>query len=95
MADFERALSEVKPAFGAVTETLEAYRRYGMIRSGPRMQQLMATCKTLVSRVSHEGPVQGVGSPSHHESPLWAVAAGHFLFRNCKMNSLSGSRVCR
>lgn len=52
MADFESALREVKPAFGAVTDTLEAFRSNGMISSGPRMQQLTATCRTLVSRVS-------------------------------------------
>ena len=51
MADFEKALAEVRPAFGAVTDTLEAYRSNGIINSGPPMTKLMSTCRTLVSRV--------------------------------------------
>ena len=34
MADFEQALTEVKPAFGAVTDTLEAFRSGGHYRLG-------------------------------------------------------------
>lgn len=51
MADFYHALSEVKPAFGAVTETLESYRSKGMINFGARMQKLMGTCNKLVRQV--------------------------------------------
>lgn len=52
MADFRCALSEVKPAFGAVVDTLELYRPNGMIINGPRMEKLLSTCKTLVNQVS-------------------------------------------
>lgn len=52
MADFHQALSEVKPAFGAVTETLESYRPRGMISYGVRMQKLIATCDKLVRQAS-------------------------------------------
>jgi hypothetical protein len=52
MANFRCALAEVKPAFGAVVDTLELYRPNGMIMSGPRMEKLMSTCETLVRQVS-------------------------------------------
>jgi vesicle-fusing ATPase len=51
MADFERALSEVKPAFGAVTETLEQYRLNGMVDSGEHFRHLQSTCRNLVEQV--------------------------------------------
>lgn len=51
MADFEHALSEVKPAFGAVVDTLESYRAGGMINYGTRMQKLLSTCDKLVRQV--------------------------------------------
>ncbi len=53
MADFRRALSEVTPAFGAVTDTLESYRSGGMIDYGARMQKLIGTCDKLVRQVKH------------------------------------------
>ena len=53
MTDFERALSEVKPAFGAVTETLEQYRLNGMVDSGEHFRHLQSTCKNLVEQVRH------------------------------------------
>lgn len=52
MADFEAALAEVKPAFGAVTDTLETYRPGGMINCGAHMQDVLSVCKKLVSKVS-------------------------------------------
>ena len=51
MADFHQALAEVKPAFGAVTDTLESYRLGGMINYGARMQKLIGTCDKLVRQV--------------------------------------------
>ncbi|KAK9813277.1 hypothetical protein WJX72_011798 [[Myrmecia] bisecta] len=51
MEDFERALREIKPAFGAVTETLAAYRLNGMIESGLRHRDMLSTCKRLVEQV--------------------------------------------
>ncbi len=51
MADFEAALAEVKPAFGAVTDTLESYRLNGMIDSGVTYRHLTSTCHTLAQQV--------------------------------------------
>lgn len=51
MQDFDRALSEVKPAFGAVTETLEQHRLNGIIDCGEHFRHLQSTCRTLVEQV--------------------------------------------
>lgn len=51
MEDFEAALAEVKPAFGAVTETLEEYRLNGILEYSDSFRHLLATCKTLVEQV--------------------------------------------
>ncbi len=53
MQDFETALAEVKPAFGAVTETLETYRANGIIPYGERFVHLQSTCRTLVEQASY------------------------------------------
>jgi hypothetical protein len=50
MEDFEEALKEVKPAFGAVTETLEAYRLNGIIDYGEHCRHLLSVCKQLVEQ---------------------------------------------
>ena len=52
MEDFEEALREVKPAFGAVTETLEAYRLNGIIDYGEHFRHLISVCKQLVEQAS-------------------------------------------
>ena len=51
--DFDRALAEVKPAFGAVTETLEEYRLNGIISYGAPFKHLLDTCNTLVEQARH------------------------------------------
>ena len=48
--DFEEALKEVKPAFGAVTETLEAYRLNGIVEYGDNFRHLLSLCKQLVEQ---------------------------------------------
>ena len=55
MEDFESALAEIKPAFGAVTETLAAYCLNGMIDFGEPFRHLLATCQTLVEQVGPDG----------------------------------------
>jgi len=50
MEDFEAALAEIKPAFGAVTETLAAYCLNGIIDFGAPFRHLRATCQTLVEQ---------------------------------------------
>lgn len=52
MEDFEEALKEVKPAFGAVTELLEAYRLNGIIDYGEHFRHLISVCKQLVEQAS-------------------------------------------
>lgn len=59
MADFLEALDEVKPAFGAVIESLETYRLHGMIDYGARYQHLLSSCRTLVQQAS--GRPLGIG----------------------------------
>lgn len=51
MQDFHTALAEVKPAFGAVVDTLESYRLNGIIDWGEGFRHLSATCRTLVEQV--------------------------------------------
>ena len=71
MADFERALSEVKPAFGAVTETLEQYRLNGMVDSGEHFRHLQSTCRNLVEQVLY-CPLTDATLPfDWHCSSLW------------------------
>ena len=59
MADFERALTEVVPAFGASSGTLERCRLNGMIATGPRFAHLSKTAKLLVeqARQSEKTPL--------------------------------------
>ncbi len=59
MEDFEKAFEEVKPAFGASTETLESYRTHGIIPCGDTFDHLRATLTTLVQQV-RAGRRQGV-----------------------------------
>ena len=56
MEDFEEALKEVKPAFGAVTETLEAYRLNGIIEYGENFRHLLSLCKQLVEQAGPHLP---------------------------------------
>lgn len=59
MADFERALVEVVPAFGASTATLERCRLNGIIPTGPRFEHLRKTAGLLVGqlRTSEKTPL--------------------------------------
>lgn len=52
-ADFMSALEEVKPAFGASTESLEAYRTHGILNCGETFDHLMNTLRTLVQQVQN------------------------------------------
>ena len=58
-ADFERALGEVQPAFGASTGTFERCRLNGIISPGARFEKLHHTCRALVEqvRVSEKTPM--------------------------------------
>jgi vesicle-fusing ATPase len=51
MEDFKMAQDEVRPAFGAVVDTLEMYRLNGIIDYGDRFRHLASTCQSLVEQV--------------------------------------------
>jgi vesicle-fusing ATPase len=50
-ADFERALGEVQPAFGASTDMFERCRLNGIISPGEKHEKLHHTCRALVEQV--------------------------------------------
>ena len=52
MEDFQRAMGEVHPAFGAVVDTLELYRLNGILDYGDRFRHLASTCQSLVEQVT-------------------------------------------
>lgn len=51
MDDFEHALTEVVPAFGAATEALAGYCTYGIIHYGAAFDHLRNTLRALVAQV--------------------------------------------
>ena len=51
MQDFVTAMQDVKPAFGAVIDTLEMYRLNGIIDYGDSYRHLASTCHSLVAQV--------------------------------------------
>lgn len=77
MADFENALLEVQPAFGARTDMLERCRLNGMISTGDAYEHLMKTCKTLVHqvRVSENTPLLSILLEGEAQSGKTALAA--------------------
>jgi len=50
-ADFERALKEVRPAFGASTDDLDACARGGIVAYGPSLTNLMQSAMSLVGQL--------------------------------------------
>lgn len=50
-ADFEQALSEVRPAFGIATNEFESYLAHGLINYGKQFSQLVNTCKSFINQV--------------------------------------------
>ncbi len=73
-ADFDKALEEVKPAFGAAIDQLKLYSVHGIVSCGDAFDHIMHTLRTLVHQVKHsektplltcvlEGPV-GSGKSS-------------------------------
>jgi vesicle-fusing ATPase len=55
MHDFEKALEEVKPAFGASTDVLASYCTHGMLPCGETFDHLRETLRALVQQV-RKGP---------------------------------------
>lgn len=50
-SDFEHAMDEVKPAFGAATETLSGYCMHGIISYGDTFEHMRSTLRALVNQV--------------------------------------------
>ena len=51
MGDFENAMDEVKPAFGAAADTLESYRAYGVYGISTAFEHIQKTCHMLVEQL--------------------------------------------
>jgi len=79
-ADFEAALAEVAPAFGAASESLQAYAPHGVIAWGEAFAHLSDTLRALVRQVatSDKTPLLSVlleGPAGSGKSALAATAA--------------------
>jgi vesicle-fusing ATPase len=90
--DFEAALSEVAPAFGAASESLQAYAPHGVIAYGDAFAHLSDTLRALVRQVatSDKTPLLSVlleGPPGSGKSALAATAALHSGFPFAKVVS--------
>jgi vesicle-fusing ATPase len=57
-SDFEKALNEVKPAFGVSTDELDSYQTQTLIEYGPNYKRLMNTCLTFIKQVQHSSTTQ-------------------------------------
>lgn len=79
-ADFERALGDVEPKFGAKATELKAYYRNGFVPYGDSFDMLMGTLERLVEqvRVSDRTPLMSVmlkGPPSSGKTAIAAKLA--------------------
>lgn len=50
MEDFQVALSEIRPAFGTMADTLESYRLNGIINYGPAFEHLLSSSQSIVQQ---------------------------------------------
>ncbi len=76
-ADFERALEDVEPKFGAKSQELKAYYRNGFVPYGDNFDLLMGTLERLVEqvRVSDRTPLMSVLLQGPPASGKTAIAA--------------------
>lgn len=76
-ADFERALDDVEPKFGAKSQELKAYYRNGFVPYGDNFDMLMGTLERLVEqvRVSDRTPLMSVLLQGPPASGKTAIAA--------------------
>jgi hypothetical protein len=51
MSDFKHSLDEIKPAFGAESDTLKLYAVHGILSCGDAFDHIMHTLRTLVHQV--------------------------------------------
>ncbi|GLC36429.1 hypothetical protein PLESTM_000445600 [Pleodorina starrii] len=92
MEDFERALEEVRPAFGTSVETLDSYLTHGIIPCGETFEHLRQTLAMLVQQVrnSDKTPLLSVileGPVGSGKSALAASSARQSDFPFCKVIS--------
>eukprot|EP00429_Kryptoperidinium_foliaceum_P039055 CAMPEP_0176171156 /NCGR_PEP_ID=MMETSP0120_2-20121206/87617_1 /TAXON_ID=160619 /ORGANISM="Kryptoperidinium foliaceum, Strain CCMP 1326" /LENGTH=746 /DNA_ID=CAMNT_0017508967 /DNA_START=135 /DNA_END=2371 /DNA_ORIENTATION=+ len=75
--DFERALADVEPKFGAKSQELKAYYRNGFVPYGDSFDMLMGTLERLVEqvRVSDRTPLMSVLLQGPPASGKTAIAA--------------------
>jgi hypothetical protein len=52
MSDFKHSLDEIKPAFGAESDTLKLYAVHGILSCGDAFDHIMHTMRALVHQVS-------------------------------------------
>ncbi|CAI5533203.1 unnamed protein product [Closterium sp. Naga37s-1] len=92
MVDFEKALTEVRPAYGANTEQLNMYRLNGMLQSLTAHHHILSTAKRQVLQVrsSERTPLLTClleGSPGSGKTALAATIAMESGFPFVKMIS--------
>ncbi|CAI5487866.1 unnamed protein product [Closterium sp. Naga37s-1] len=92
MVDFEKALTEVRPAYGANTEQLNMYRLNGMLQSLTAHHHILSTAKRQVLQVrsSERTPLLTClleGSPGSGKTALGATIAMESGFPFVKMIS--------
>ena len=98
MADFEKALGEVKPAFGTSAEMLDSYMTHGIIPCGETFWQLQQTLCRLAQQVRNgdKTPLLTVileGPFGSGKSALATSAAKQSEFPFCKVvscNTMAG-----
>ncbi len=74
-ADFDAALGEVKPAFGANTEGLARHMTHGVLDYGDAYRHLASTLRTLVSQARSRG--RGCTSVYSSICQYTSVSAAH------------------
>eukprot|EP00818_Percolomonas_sp_WS_P003370 CAMPEP_0117445534 /NCGR_PEP_ID=MMETSP0759-20121206/5848_1 /TAXON_ID=63605 /ORGANISM="Percolomonas cosmopolitus, Strain WS" /LENGTH=779 /DNA_ID=CAMNT_0005237719 /DNA_START=141 /DNA_END=2480 /DNA_ORIENTATION=+ len=92
MYDFERALEEVKPAFGVSADDFEAFLAQGLIHYGPAFTSLKETCESFVQQIksSTRSNILSVllqGSPGAGKTSLAAHLAVNSEFPYVKIVS--------
>lgn len=98
MADFESALTEVRPAFGVSSESLQACRMFGIIDYGAHFTHVTNTLRGLVNqcKTSDRTPLLSCmleGPPGSGKTALAATLAlesDFFFVRMISPNDLVG-----
>ncbi|OQR93106.1 vesicle-fusing ATPase [Thraustotheca clavata] len=98
LEDFELALSEIKPKFGAPQDTLEMYYRHGLVSYGPAFDDVRNTLNKLLGHVKTNAntslmSVMLHGKPGAGKTALaaaCAVASEYPLVRYIKVADMIG-----